>query len=182
VRTCERYGTVHFTQAWCLPRGSPRAQAIFAAALHLVAKLGYDRTTVDAIAPPAHASKATIYRRWPDKAALVKAALDAKDSEFVAEIPGTGSLAGDPLAALQVARAQLDDRYLMLMSSLLSAAHRDPDLAAALKSHVDEKLSLFAPIVARGEVSADADAELAHEVGEAPLIRRALAVVLGTPR
>lgn len=162
-----------------VPRGSPRTQAIFSAALDLVAELGYDRTTVDAIAARAHASKATIYRRWPDKAALVKAALDANDSQFVAEIPDTGSLAGDLLAALNVARAQLDDRYLMLMSSLLSAAHRDPDLAAALKSHVvDEDLSPFAPIVARavarGELPPDADAELVHEVGEALLIRRAL--------
>jgi AcrR family transcriptional regulator len=170
--------TVPYTSVM-VPRGSPRTQAIFVAALDLVAELGYDRVTVDAIAARAHASKATIYRRWPDKATLLKAALDANDREFVADMPDTGSLAGDLLAALNVARAQLDDRYLMLMSSLLSAAHRDPDLAAALRSHVvDEELSPFAPIVARaiarGELRTDADAELVHEVGEALLIRRAL--------
>jgi AcrR family transcriptional regulator len=162
-----------------VPRGSARTQAIFSATLDLIAELGYERMTMDAIATRAHASKATMYRRWPDKPALVKAALDAHDDGFVAEIPDTGTLRDDLLAALQAARAQVDDQYLMLMSALLSAARRDPELAVALRAHVvDEELSPFAPTVhraiARGELPAEADSELAHEVGEAVLIRRLL--------
>ena len=52
-----------------------REQAILAAAAELVAEIGYERVTVDAIAARARASKATMYRKWPGKAELVADAL-----------------------------------------------------------------------------------------------------------
>ena len=161
-----------------VPRGSPRTQAIFAAALDLVAELGYDRVTVDAIAARAHASKATIYRRWPEKPRSSKPRWTPRTASSSRRCPIP--VRSRAICWPRSGRASpTGDRYLMLMSSLLSAAHRDPDLAAALRSHVvDEELSPFAPIVARaiarGDLPADADAELVHEVGEAMLIRRAL--------
>ena len=49
-------------------RGRPRDPrcdaAIADAAIELVAELGYERTSVDAIATRAGVSKPTIYRRW----------------------------------------------------------------------------------------------------------------------
>jgi len=49
---------------------SSRDVAIREAALDLLSEIGYDRLTMDAVAARAHASKATIYRRWQGKAAL----------------------------------------------------------------------------------------------------------------
>jgi AcrR family transcriptional regulator len=151
--------------------------------LELLAELGYDRMTMDAIAARAHASKATIYRRWPDKPALVAAALDALDADVVAEIADTGSLRGDLLAALHASEDQADEHYLAIMGALLPAARHHPDLAQALRAHVaDDELSAFATIVqraiARGDLPAHADSELVHHVAEAMLSRR---LFLGEP-
>jgi len=58
------------------PLDSSRDVAIREAALDLLSEIGYDRLTMDAVAARAHASKATIYRRWQGKAALVVDALN----------------------------------------------------------------------------------------------------------
>ena len=49
----------------------PRSVEIRAIVLELVASRGYDSLTIDEIAAAARASKATLYRRWPSKAAIV---------------------------------------------------------------------------------------------------------------
>ena len=48
-----------------------RDAAICDATLALLAEVGYDRMSMDAVAARAKASKATIYRRWPGKQELV---------------------------------------------------------------------------------------------------------------
>ena len=48
-----------------------RESEILDAALDLLARVGYDRMTMDAVAAEAKASKATLYRRWSTKSALV---------------------------------------------------------------------------------------------------------------
>jgi AcrR family transcriptional regulator len=50
---------------------SSRDLALREAALALLAEVGYDRLTMDAVAARARAGKTTIYRRWPGKAELV---------------------------------------------------------------------------------------------------------------
>ena len=52
-----------------------REQEILDATLEVLADVGYDRLTMDAVAARAKASKATLYRRWNDKASLVVDAL-----------------------------------------------------------------------------------------------------------
>ena len=46
-------------------RGRGREAAICQAALELLAEVGYDRMSMDAVALRARAGKATIYRHWP---------------------------------------------------------------------------------------------------------------------
>src|SRR3954452_9125622 len=53
------------------PRDDSRDAVILEATLDVLGEVGYDRLTIDAVAAKARASKATVYRRWPDKAALV---------------------------------------------------------------------------------------------------------------
>ena len=61
------------------PRGRPRdegaAGAILTAVVELLAELGFGGLTVDAVAARAGVGKATIYRRWSTKEALVLAAI-----------------------------------------------------------------------------------------------------------
>ncbi len=67
---------------------SPRERELLAVTLELLQQHGYERLTVDAVATCGHASKATIYRRWPSKAELVSAAF-IEGSRQVAVVPDT---------------------------------------------------------------------------------------------
>ena len=80
------------------PRDPRRREAILAAAIALVAEVGYDRMTVDALAARAGVSKPTIYRRWPGgKAEIIVDAIRAERADGAA-LPDTGSLRGDLIA------------------------------------------------------------------------------------
>ncbi|RDI69092.1 TetR/AcrR family transcriptional regulator [Nocardia pseudobrasiliensis] len=158
-------------------RGQQRVDVILAATLDLVAERGYPALTMDAVAERAGASKATIYRRWRNKAQLVKAALDAYDADHNAAIPETGSLRGDLVAVLEALCAKSSERYLSMLGGLVAAMRHDEELAAALREHIDnEELSPFHDAlhraIDRGELSADTDADLIHDVAEAMILRQ----------
>src|SRR6187402_2003408 len=70
-----------------------REQEILVAALQVLADVGYDRLTMDAVAAKAKASKATLYRRWTNKVSLVIEAL--QHSKAPQDVPDTGSLRED---------------------------------------------------------------------------------------
>ncbi|WP_378741668.1 TetR/AcrR family transcriptional regulator [Nocardia brasiliensis] len=164
-------------------RGAEREQAILAATIQLLGEIGYAAMTMDAVAARAQASKATIYRRWPGKPALVKAAMDAHDAAYVAAIPDTGTVRGDLLAALTALCEQVDDRYVTMLTGLMHAMRVDPELGEALRAHVaNQDLGPFATIVdravARGELPDDTATELAHQVSEGQIMRR---MFLGEP-
>jgi AcrR family transcriptional regulator len=166
-----------------MARGLVREQAILNATIALLGEVGYGALTMDAVAQRAHASKMTIYRRWPGKPELVKAALDAYDAELVAAIPDTGTLRGDLLAALTMLCERVDDRYAIMMTGLIHAMRVDAGLAAALRSHVAAgDLGPFRTIVeravARGDLPKSTSPEQAHQVSEGMVIRRML---LGQP-
>ncbi len=96
-----------------------REIAILRATLELLAESGYDQLTIDAVAARARCSKATIYRRWPDKAALVITAVRRHAGQPGIAAPDTGSLRSDLCAALQAMRSQP-------VGSGRSAHHRAP--------------------------------------------------------
>jgi AcrR family transcriptional regulator len=70
-----------------------REQEIFDATLQVLEEVGYDRLTMDAVASAARASKATLYRRWNGKVALVIDALISQKGQPA--VPDTGTLRGD---------------------------------------------------------------------------------------
>src|SRR5690242_16891040 len=78
-----------------------RESEILEATLVVLAEVGYDRLTMDAVATKAKASKATLYRRWNGKVQLVIDALHHghRHEDQGAEPPDTGTLRGDLLAA-----------------------------------------------------------------------------------
>jgi AcrR family transcriptional regulator len=134
------------------PRDPQTRQAILDAALALVAEVGYDRTTVDAIATKAGVSKPTLYRRWPHgKPELVADAVRERHAE-TSRIPDTGSLRGDLLALVAIQTGQLlDDVHLAC--GLLTALRTSPELAALMQDHViAEERARFGQVLARAGV------------------------------
>ena len=131
---------------------------------------------MDGIAARARSSKATIYRRWSSKGALVAAAVRCRSGEYPA-LPDTGSLRGDLLATLEEMSKQMDDSDLGLLTGIFAAMRTDPDLAEAIREQIfNGKTELVAPMfqraAARGERCRDDAHFLFHEIAPSMVIFR----------
>jgi len=119
-------------------RGRPPKEGteelVLAAARELEAELGYDATSVEGIAKRAGVAKTSIYRRWPNKGALMYQAVLGSPPDF-ADIPDTGDVAADLLGVLVANAAGFRERrWRELVGSLMAEALRDADLAEALRT------------------------------------------------
>jgi AcrR family transcriptional regulator len=158
-------------------RGDVRYDALLLAALHLLAEVGYDQMTMDAIAQRARASKATIYRRWSGKADLVVVALKRYASPPPEPPPDTGNLRDDLVAVLDGMRVNLAEQDAAVILGLLTAMRHEPRLAQTLRRQViDVKKDAFDPVltraVERGALPQTIDRALLAEVSSALLFSR----------
>jgi AcrR family transcriptional regulator len=145
-----------------------RRTAICAAVFELLGEVGYDRMTMDAVAARARASKATIYRSWPTKPDLVAEALAHHFGETAPPMD-TGCLRGDLLAIVGQACVTAQSPDGDVISGLMTAAARHPELSRTMQSCVYEtKHALFQHLIdraaSRGELCPGTDAEVLHEV------------------
>lgn len=137
------------------PRDPRRDEAIRDAALELLAEVGYERMTVDAIAAAAGVSKPTIYRRWRGKQELVADVMRCHPATR-ATAPDTGSLRGDLIAAVrQSADHQLENAQVT--AGLASRLRESAELARLVREHGVEAvrrrfLALLDRAVTRGEL------------------------------
>jgi AcrR family transcriptional regulator len=159
------------------PLDTSRDAAIRDAALDLLAEIGYDRLTMDAVAARAHASKATIYRRWQGKAALVVDALNCSKGSMIE--PDTGSLAGDFAAIGQGACSQESRFNAQVMLGLITALAHDAELRDAVQERLIEPRTavirtIFERAVARGEVSPERNLDLLVTLFPALMIQQVL--------
>jgi len=121
------------------PTERPRVEGdreleILAATLDVLADVGYDRLTMDAVAARAKASKATLYRRWTNKVSLVIDALH--HSKGPTEVPDTGSLRGDLMGVFCGLGGLVDPDAVAMFASVLTATARDADFAEAFRTQV----------------------------------------------
>ena len=117
-------------------RGRPRCEVtrkrILEAALESLDEFGFASTTTDLIAERAGASKATIYRWWPAKEALLLEALrDVVAQEL--PFPDTGNLKEDIRQQLQNFVKLLTGRRSGVMRSFIAAAQNDVEVAAVFR-------------------------------------------------
>jgi AcrR family transcriptional regulator len=160
-------------------RSAPdRREAICEAVFQLLGEVGYDRMTMDAIATRARASKATLYRTWPDKPSLVAEALTWRFGATPAA-PNTGSLRGDLMALVSLACRITNSPDGEVLTGVMTAAARNPTLARTLyectfesKQIMHETITRLA--VARGELLEVGCAGLLHEVMYAMILTRKL--------
>jgi AcrR family transcriptional regulator len=144
------------TQAQRGPRFDDSLDAtIVAAAAELLAEVGYDAMSMDAVASRAGVGKATIYRRWSGKAPLVLDTVRATGFELE-EVPDTGTLREDLLALFEVLRSLLADNAFNHLTGVLVAMRQDPDLAGAVHEQITATWAraaseIVARAVARGE-------------------------------
>lgn len=162
--------------------GRPRQDQLLGATLDVLREKGYDRLTVDAVVARARASKATVYRRWPSKSALVVAAF-ASAVEGVATQRDTGSLRGDLLAALDGLLGEMD-RLGDVIAGLVGELRRNPELADAMRAgYIDAQRQMVVDIFNRardrGDLAAGADVEMLWQL--APSIISFRVLLAGEP-
>lgn len=142
------------------PRDPRRREAILRASIELVAEVGYDRMTVEALATRAGVSKPTIYRRWPGgKKEIILDAIRSKHADADAEAD-TGSLRGDLFAMLSSVIEHVDEDT-HLAAGLICQLRDSEELAELMREEVvaDQRRrydALIQRAVARGELSPDA--------------------------
>ena len=142
------------------------------------AEKGYAAISLERVASRAGAGKAAIYRRWPAKRNFALEAI-ATAGVLRTDLSDHGSLAADLTAYLMMTRKVLRHRLVRrIVPDLVAERMRSGELAAIL-----EKLSaarrglghqMIERAVARGEVSASIDRELAFDFIPAPLYWRVI--------
>jgi len=160
-------------------RSPQKHAAILAAAADLIAEEGYERVSMEGIAARAGVSKMTVYRRWPNKAALyvdVYAHLVPPDA-LAGE---TGSLAGD-LEHLLTALFDLYRRTpaAAVLAGIIAAAQSDAAAKEALASGLVSGrrgllTAIFRRAVEAGELPADFDGNRAGDLVVALIWHRLL--------
>jgi AcrR family transcriptional regulator len=99
----------------------------------VLAEQGYEGMTIDMVAAQAGMARATVYRRWATKAALVLDAVSRLSHGDVNldQLPDTGSLRGDMTAMIVPFDDEQQQVRIHAMAGLLSVARTDPRFAEA---------------------------------------------------
>jgi len=160
------------------PRDEQARRRILQAALDLMDETAFPQVTAEAIAERAGTSKATVYRWWPNKAAVV---IEAFREAVAPELPlrDTGSLRGDLTTQVCNFARVLSGRGGRMLRSFVVAARSDPEVAAAFRSIWSDPRRAEAKEMLRlkqagGQLRADADLDLVLDSLYGPLYYRFL--------
>ena len=139
-----------------------RLGELYAGTLRLVAEHGYEKLTMDQVAEATRSSKATLYRQWGSKSALVVDALTCI-GDVDPELPDTGSLRGDLHLMVDRGEAKGHEHDADLIAAIMHAVRHDAELGDAVRAQILEpgRESIRAVVrraVDRGEVAADCPA------------------------
>jgi AcrR family transcriptional regulator len=167
------------------PRSTAVEEAILRAALQLMAEVGYDAMSVEAIASRAGTGKATIYRRWPSKEAIV---IDAIQRTFAqVQFPDTGSARHDLEAVMtRIYKAITGAVGQGSTSRVLASLLANPPLTRvwwerAVLPARQQLRALLERGVARGELRADLDVQLALDMVPGTMIFRVITADIQGP-
>jgi AcrR family transcriptional regulator len=164
-------------------RGRPRDEVargrILAAALEVLEEAGFGNTTTDAIAERAGASKATIYRWWPNKGAVLIEALReqvAQETPF----PDTGDVRRDVHEQLQDFIKLLTGQRGRIFKAFIAAAQSDPDFAEAfrrvwIRPRREQAQAVLRRHIVAGRLPANTDLEVVMDAIYGPIYFRLLA-------
>ena len=157
------------------PRNPEADRAIIEATLELVAEEGIGALSVESVAVRAGVGKATIYRRWPSKEALVLDALTSLNDELP-PVPTAGSLRDRMVEMVDAIRCKsMDTVSGRIMPRMLSYGVCHPELFQIYYDRVlDPRRERFRVVlrggIAAGELKAEADIDFLVTLFSAPMI------------
>jgi AcrR family transcriptional regulator len=160
------------------PRSERARRAILQAANELLESEGFASVTVEAIAERAGVSKATVYRWWPNKAAVV---MDGFLSTVSSEVPFPHTDFAQEDIRLHMRRLvkALGGKMGRTVAALIAEGQADPELTEALHSRWlsvrrAEVKEILEQGMARGELREGLDLEVAADSLYGPIYYRLL--------
>lgn len=166
------------------PRDAELDESILECALDSLETRGYQSLTINEVAERAGVAKATLYRRWPSKAALVSAAIDRLSLD-VTEVPDTGDLASDLARVIQVAYDLVLRGRGKILTNLVGNSGNDPEVRDLIRMIILSRRRGYYQVldraIERGVLPRDLDQELVIDMLIGPLWTRLLITASPVP-
>ncbi|MBM6621245.1 TetR/AcrR family transcriptional regulator [Micrococcaceae bacterium RIT802] len=148
-------------------RGAELESAILDAGWEQLLEGGYAGFTFEAVAERAQTGKATLYRRWPNKEALVMAVLSHSDVGAPPDVPDTGSLRDDVLSLLRSVNGWGEGAAAVFSTILAAYFDQTTTLPAQLQARLlggrDRVMpQLIERAIGRGELPGALPARVVH--------------------
>lgn len=165
------------------PRNVETEKSILSASYDLLLENGFGAVTVEKIADRAKVSKATIYKWWPNKAAVVMDGFLSSAADRL-PVPDTGSVFDDILMHATNLSQFLISREGKIITEIIGEGQMDSGLAEAYRTRYFQPRRLEARLlmergVQRGELKDNLDIEVVTDLIYGPIFYRLL--VTGQP-
>lgn len=164
------------------PPGRPRSEqarlAILRSTLRMLEENGFSDFTIEEVAERAAVGKATVYRRWPNKGALIADAFASSTTRRL-RFPDTGSVYTDMSRQMRQLAKIFRSRRGRIVAAILAAGQSDEDLIAAFRERFlrPRRREAYATLrrgIVRGELRKDVDADLLLDSLYGPIYMRFL--------
>ena len=160
------------------PRSEQARLSILSSTLKLLGENGFSELTIEAVAAHASVGKATVYRWWPNKAALIADAFASSTTRKL-HFPDTGSVRTDMSQQMRQLVKIFRSRRGRIVSAILGAGQSDRDVIAAfrerfLKPRRQEAYETLRRAILRGELREDVDMDLLLDSLYGPIYMRFL--------
>ena len=164
------------------PPGRPRSEqarlSILGSALKLLGKNGFSNFTIEEVAAQAGVGKATVYRWWPNKAALIADAFAGSTTRKL-HFPDTGSLCTDMSQQMRQLIKVFRSPRGRIVAAMLGGGQSDGDLIKAFRDRFlwprrHEAYATLRRGISRGELDKDVDMDLLLDSLFGPIYMRFL--------
>jgi AcrR family transcriptional regulator len=160
------------------PRSEAARVAILRSALTVLGKIGFADLTIEEVATNANVGKATVYRWWPNKAALIADAFASSATEKL-RFPDTGSVYTDMSRQMRRLITIFRSPRGRIVSAILAGGQSDRDLIRAFRERFlwprrREAYRTLQRGIRRGELRQDIDKDLLLDSLYGPIYMRFL--------
>jgi AcrR family transcriptional regulator len=160
------------------PRSEQARQAILRTTLKILGKNGFSDFKIEEVAARASVGKATVYRWWPNKGALIADAFASSTTRKL-RFPDTGSVYADMSQQMRQLIKVFRSRRGRIVSAILAAGQSDKDLIEAFRERFlwPRRREAYATLrrgIERGELRRDLDPDLLLDSLYGPIYMRFL--------